>query len=131
MKSLIYSRSIQRESYCSWCAQERTFRRRTADHGLHLILTVVTLGLWGVAWFSIWWGERRLHWRCQGCRRRTRGLLAAPEPPAGECPPPPLESQCLIAPRPEPAVSEASSGDLAFKPLPRVLQRFRGELRRL
>jgi len=62
-----------RRSYCAFCDCERVFRRRPLDHGTHSILTIVTLGLWGVVWAgAILRHSKRETWRCGWCGHRQR-----------------------------------------------------------
>jgi len=106
VKTFIYSRKLQARGFCRSCSCERELSRRVADHRLHLILTILTLGLWGIAWISIWCGEQRRPWRCRICRRPVL-RRSAPE-----------ESAASIL-----AVSEPDSA--GFLPAPRASPRTR------
>lgn len=65
--------NFRRRGYCAFCEEHRTFCRTRISHPLHLTLTVVTLGVWGVAYAArlIHWmlSER---WRCTKCGHRFR-----------------------------------------------------------
>lgn len=43
------------------------FVRTKMKHGVHLLLTVCTAGLWLVSWVSLWLGKIFRPWRCQHC----------------------------------------------------------------
>ena len=55
-------------AYCRRCRHEQTFVRARMHHGVHLLFTVLTLGLWGVSWLSIYLGQLFRPWRCEHCR---------------------------------------------------------------
>jgi len=44
-------------------------RRRVPRHEVHLVLTVLTLGLWGICWIITLIAARSEPWRCRECRR--------------------------------------------------------------
>lgn len=50
---------------CADCGRRVVVFRKGANHILHLILSVLTLGLWLIVWFgsSVKFGG----WRCQSC----------------------------------------------------------------
>jgi hypothetical protein len=83
VKNFIYPRKLQSKGFCQSCSSERQLRRRVADHRVHLVLTLLTLGLWGIAWFSIWRGEQRQPWRCRMCRRPVRQVPSPDEASQG------------------------------------------------
>lgn len=37
-------------------------------HGVHLLFSILTLGLWAVSWLSIYLGQHFRPWRCEHCR---------------------------------------------------------------
>lgn len=51
--------------FCSSCDRRVVVFRKGTNHILHLILTLLTLGLWLIVWFgsSVKFGG----WRCQTC----------------------------------------------------------------
>ena len=53
--------------FCPRCRHQQIFQRVHIQHGLHLFLSVVTLGLWLVSWLSIYIGCRVRPWRCVQC----------------------------------------------------------------
>ncbi len=55
-------------AYCRRCRHQQTFVRSEMHHGVHLFFTILTLGLWGVCWFSIYLGQLFRPWRCEHCR---------------------------------------------------------------
>jgi hypothetical protein len=54
-------------AHCPHCRTQSTFiRARLANHR-HLLLTILTLGLWSVVWFILFLGKSLRPWRCQHC----------------------------------------------------------------
>lgn len=51
--------------YCNQCAAPRKLERKGTNHILHLLLTVITVGLWAIVWLgsTIKFGG----WRCHQC----------------------------------------------------------------
>lgn len=54
-------------AHCPRCRHDQNFCRAKVGHHLHLIFSVVTLGLWIVPWISITIGMLFRPWRCQHC----------------------------------------------------------------
>ena len=70
-------------AYCRRCRHEQTFVRAQMHHGVHLLFSVLTLGLWAVSWLSIYLGQIFRPWRCEHCRWHKpefRGSGDEPEP---------------------------------------------------
>ena len=55
-------------AYCRRCRHQQTFVRSEMHHGVHLLFTILTLGLWGVSWLAIYIGQLFRPWRCEHCR---------------------------------------------------------------
>ena len=55
-------------AYCRRCRHEQTFVRARMHHGVHLLFSILTLGLWAVSWLSIYLGQLFRPWRCEHCR---------------------------------------------------------------
>jgi hypothetical protein len=55
----------KRSGFCPDCDRRVVVFRKGTNHILHLILTVLTLGLWLIVWFgsAVKFGG----WRCQVC----------------------------------------------------------------
>ncbi len=55
--------------YCKYCGQQRKFERPGTNHILHLILSILTVGLWIPVWIlsAIKIGG----WRCSFCGKRA------------------------------------------------------------
>jgi len=51
--------------FCKSCEERRKLFRKGSNHVLHLILTLLTVGLWAIVWLgvSIKFGG----WRCDTC----------------------------------------------------------------
>ncbi len=54
-----------KSGFCKKCDANRKVERPTVNHILHLILTIVTVGLWSIVWIGsvIRFGG----WRCSTC----------------------------------------------------------------
>jgi hypothetical protein len=55
------------------CQEQRLTRRKGTNHVLHLVLTLVTLGVWGIVWAIVALTNRSKSARCSVC-----GAVAAP-----------------------------------------------------
>lgn len=56
--------------FCEYCDQNRLFRASTQvpDHVVHALFTIVTAGLYGLAWILIALGPpKTTPWRCTTC----------------------------------------------------------------
>ena len=53
--------------HCSRCGHSQLFERTQIHHGIHLLLSVLTLGLWVVSWMAIAVGHHFRPWRCLQC----------------------------------------------------------------
>ncbi len=79
-------------AHCPCCRHTQRFSRVETNHLLHLVLTVVTLGLWGISWLAILIGRWVWPWRCHQCgwnapdfsKNRTRS--GAPTQPPSDKP---------------------------------------------
>src|SRR6186997_1597288 len=65
--------------YCEHCGCARRFRRKKADHRLHMALTAVTLGAWGPAWLAATLRAANRPWRCHVCGEVRPTNAAHPE----------------------------------------------------
>jgi hypothetical protein len=84
--------------YCEHCGRLRRFTKRCADHPRHLMATILTGGLWGIAWWFLYREEKQRPWKCCMCgtpqapkeeppdakalreRRKTVSMAALPPP---------------------------------------------------
>jgi len=71
-----------RLQFCRTCAGKRTFEKTVVRHDIHLLLTVLSLGLWGFCWLLISIKSFATPWRCRKCRvlkesGDTTALIAA------------------------------------------------------
>ena len=53
--------------FCPRCGHDQLFSKNKIHHGVHLFLTILTLGLWLVSWVAISIGHQIRPWRCQQC----------------------------------------------------------------
>lgn len=68
--------------YCERCGSVRRFTKHCVEHARHLIATVLTCGLWGIAWYLFSRGEKEEPWRCCKCGHRQMPK----DPPEPESP---------------------------------------------
>ena len=57
----------QIRAHCRQCKHEQLFERIRVNHPLHALLTIVTLGFWGISWISLMIGAWFRPWRCHHC----------------------------------------------------------------
>lgn len=60
----------RRSAYCEYCQQQRLVVRERASHILHLLLTLLTFGLWAIIWLGV--AVQIGGWRCTVCGLETR-----------------------------------------------------------
>lgn len=63
----------KRSGYCKRCDEQRVVFRKRANHVLHLLLTVLTLGLWVVIWLGV--AIQFGGWRCSVCGGKVSGRV--------------------------------------------------------
>lgn len=66
-------------AYCRRCRHQQTFVRAQMHHGVHLLFSVLTLGLWAVSWLAIYLAHFFRPWRCEHCRWHKPEFRAAEE----------------------------------------------------
>jgi DNA-directed RNA polymerase subunit RPC12/RpoP len=54
--------------YCSYCKKNVLIRAQTPNHVLHLILSIITSGLWLIIWIILC--IRRKEWHCSQCGKK-------------------------------------------------------------
>jgi predicted RNA-binding Zn-ribbon protein involved in translation (DUF1610 family) len=57
----------QASGFCPHCGEQRLLLRESPNHVLHLILTVLTLGLWAVVWLLVAMNKSGGPARCSVC----------------------------------------------------------------
>jgi hypothetical protein len=55
------------QAFCPKCRHAHIFVRTPINHGMHLLLSLATLGLWLVSWAAICIASRFRPWRCERC----------------------------------------------------------------
>lgn len=65
---------IEGPRFCPHCERRVSARRRTPSHLLHLILSLVSFGLWLPVWLIVAIGAGSGHWLCSVCGSATRPL---------------------------------------------------------
>jgi hypothetical protein len=68
--------------FCEHCQKTQRFTKRFPDFSRHLLATILTFGLWGIAWYVLHRQEAARPWRCCVCSRRQmpRNAPLAPRP---------------------------------------------------
>jgi hypothetical protein len=69
----------QTSGWCHVCQQQRMMTKPRINHVLHLILTLVTLGVWGFVWLTLGIISSAKGFRCTQCD--TKAGHGAPGPP--------------------------------------------------
>ena len=65
--------SYRRLGFCAFCESDQTFSRSRMSHGLHIMLSLASLGLWLVPYVAVWvHRSRTIRWRCTHCGHRFR-----------------------------------------------------------
>lgn len=54
-----------KSGFCAQCNQQSKVSRANANHILHLILSVLTAGLWIIVWIGV--AVKFGGWRCETC----------------------------------------------------------------
>ena len=57
----------QIRAYCARCRHKTSFELTTINHPVHLAITLLTLGLWGISWAAHTIGMNYRPWRCKHC----------------------------------------------------------------
>lgn len=63
-------RYLEEEAFCDSCGTKVVVSRLAPLHGLHALLTLVTVGIWLPVWGILWC--RSPPWRCASCNQRVR-----------------------------------------------------------
>jgi hypothetical protein len=61
---------VQSARECPVCQRLTLHAKDRPNHVLHLILTLVTFGLWGFVWLAVAIGNTQTRPRCMTCGRR-------------------------------------------------------------
>jgi hypothetical protein len=69
----------QTSGWCHVCQQQRMMTKPKINHVLHLILTLVTLGVWSLVWLTLGIISTAQGFRCTQCG--TKAGHGAPGPP--------------------------------------------------
>ena len=54
-------------AHCPRCRQDEVFVRARLSHRRHLLLTLLTAGLWSIVWAALIVGICLRPWRCRAC----------------------------------------------------------------
>jgi hypothetical protein len=97
---------VQTSGWCHVCQQQRMMTKPKINHVLHLILTLVTLGLWSLVWITLAIINASKGSRCVQCGTKQGHGAPGPalqqqqhyEPPV----PGPVQMPEIPGPEPEP-----------------------------
>jgi len=64
-----------RDGYCGRCTKQVTVKRRVVRHTPHVLMTIVTLGIWIPRWRRAAQVEPE-QWRCCSCHQEVYKLMA-------------------------------------------------------
>lgn len=64
----------KRGGFCKSCNQRVVVFRKGTNHILHLLLSLVTLGLWLIVWFAA--AVKFGGWRCERCGSTAIGKVS-------------------------------------------------------
>ena len=64
--------------YCNCCKTERMFSREKVNHRLHIVLSLLTGGLWLISWLALYIGQRFELWTCSSCDHQQESPAEAP-----------------------------------------------------
>jgi hypothetical protein len=90
---------IQTSHYCATCQRQTLHTKERVNHVLHLILSVLTVGLWLIVWGALGLGNSAERTRCTVCGSKPGlgslkhevatafGGKPAPQTAPGEVPP--------------------------------------------
>jgi len=67
-------------AHCPRCRHQQIFTRATINHPLHLLLSLMTAGLWIISWIAICLGRFMRPWRCEHCGWHTPVFEPRPTP---------------------------------------------------
>lgn len=79
-------------AYCPRCRHQQIFVRAQIHHLQHLILSILTGGLWLVSWAALCIGKIMRPWRCEHCGWHKPEFLSHKQPQPGAREPVPVAS---------------------------------------
>ena len=75
----------QSSAYCHVCQRQTLFQKPKLNHVLHLILTILTVGVWGLVWLVLAIAHAAKPDRCVTCgTAKGHGAIAPPMSPNPE-----------------------------------------------
>jgi len=67
-------------AYCARCRHRHIFVRAKINHPIHLILSILTFGLWLISWVAVCIGTILRPWRCEHCGWHKPEFRTPPDP---------------------------------------------------
>jgi hypothetical protein len=68
-------------AYCPTCGKQTLHAKEGISNLLHLVLTILTAGLWLLVWIFLAVKSGASRMRCQTCGTKHTGFARAPEQP--------------------------------------------------
>lgn len=59
--------------YCRLCKRQVLVRQETPNHTVHVLITLLSCGLWGIVWLALTLMALGNPWRCSNCGSPTTG----------------------------------------------------------
>ena len=66
----------QTQAFCGTCSGPALFQKGGINHGRHLVLTLLTVGLWGLVWITLSLVYLLNPYRCARCGETHRSTLS-------------------------------------------------------
>ncbi|MGE5294256.1 MAG: hypothetical protein ACM3VT_05455 [Solirubrobacterales bacterium] len=74
--ALRFSRFEEASGYCGKCLRQTAVGRQAIHHAPHVVLTLLTAGLWAIVWIRD--ARRPREWRCLECGATVYRIMSNP-----------------------------------------------------
>ena len=74
---MLFDRIEESSGYCGKCLAQVPVRKPTVRHWPHIILTLLTGGVWAIGWVMDVRRARTYSWRCLKCGCDVHKIMAA------------------------------------------------------
>src|SRR5262245_57006289 len=109
--------SENHSGWCEACGEYHRFVRTRVPHRLHLVLTIVSAGLWSISWLADFIHARIFGLRCSTCGARVKPNPKEDSETAAEQSPKQGDKSPVIAPCESIANIEQENLELASEPI--------------
>ena len=76
---MIFERIVEASGYCGKCYAQVPVRKPAVRHWPHLLLTILTGGLWLIAWLLDIRQAKNYKWRCLKCGKGVYKIMSSVE----------------------------------------------------